>query len=327
MANIALEGGNGKGLFSDLCYSMFGDFSYKFPPGCLCSTIKTGPNPELAGMRKKRFNISSEPDSDQWLFSNTIKELTGGTNISCSDLYSSNLKTKIKGMFFLECNDVPLIKIQKDINAIKRRCIIIPYLSSFKDESIYQKMKDNTDEYKEKIKKCDDDDQRSIFQRKIDKFDKYIKKANLYYKTEDFKVKYRQALFIILAKYYKNFRRNNKNIKVPAECVKRVDNYLKCSDSIYQWVLDNYEMTDNQKDKIKLKEIYFNFTLSEFYKNLTKAKKRQHNYKNYVETLRKNEHLSDQIAKNKEKVWVMLMIKRIQVSVQEDGDEDYSAYN
>jgi hypothetical protein len=132
---------------------------------------------------------------------------------------------------------------------------------------------------------------------------------NSYYKTLEFKDKYKQALFLILAEHYKEFNNNNMVLPVPDEIIKRNREYLAKSDEFLNWFDDNYEKTQDKKDNIKLKIIYENFKTSEYFNNLNKVQKRQNNYKNFVEKMQGNMFLKKYVTENKDKVNIIINYK------------------
>jgi hypothetical protein len=115
-----------------------------------------------------------------------------------------------------------------------------------------------------------------------------IFKADRYFKTDEFKNQYRQALFMILIGHFKTFKDNNYNIKIPEVIDIRTREYMQNSDAFYNVIEENYIKTDNKKDVIPLKEIYNIFKESEIYINSTKEQKRKMNYKNFIEKIKTN---------------------------------------
>ena len=93
------------------------------------------------------------------------------------------------------------------------------------------------------------------------------------------------------------------------------------SDELLNWFNDKYEKTDNPKDVIKIKVIYEAFKSSEYFENLSKADKRQNNYKNFIEKLEKNMFLKKLVKQNKDKVYIITSYKMI-----EDEEEENKSY-
>ena len=83
---------------------------------------------------------------------------------------------------------------------------------------------------------------------------------------------------------------------------KNID-YLAISDDIYDWILEYYEKSEGSN--VKIKEIYKIFSSSEYFKNLSKAKKREYNYKFFVSKLESNLFLKYNVATNNDKVLIL----------------------
>jgi superfamily II DNA or RNA helicase len=68
---------------------------------------------------------------------------------------------------------------------------------------------------------------------------------------------------------------------------KKKQNYLVMSSNIMPWFKEHYELSDNEQDFIKIKDVFNKFVDSTYYYNLTKADKRKYNksyFANYIET-------------------------------------------
>ena len=78
-------------------------------------------------------------------------------------MYESKCETKLKGTFDLDCNGLPKFDVVDD--AVNRRIRAIPFESRFVDSSQYEVLKDRP----------------NVFP------------MNAYYKTEAFKIEYRQS--------------------------------------------------------------------------------------------------------------------------------------
>ena len=76
----------------------------------------------------------------------------------------------------------------------------------------------------------------------------------------------------ILFNTYKNYLQNNSILQIPESIKDRTQKYLELSCSILPWFKENYERT-NDKEFIKIKEIYDNFATSNFFIIYQKKKK------------------------------------------------------
>jgi hypothetical protein len=133
---------------------------------------------------------------------------------------------------------------------------------------------------------------------------------NAYYKTTQFKEGYKQATFLLLAEYYKEFTSNQRQNKIPDAILKRNKQYLSSSDELFCWLDDAYESTDNKADVIKLKEVYDDFKASEYFMNLNKVQKRQNNYKGFVAKLESNFFIKKFVKDNGHKCMILTNYKK-----------------
>ena len=285
------SGGNGKGLLNEFVMNLLGNYAYVLPVNILLNDLKNGSNPELANMNKKRLVLSREPDSNKNFNCATIKEITGGTEINARLNFSNDTKTNLNLTFILECNQKP--KLNEVNDALSRRILDIPFKNKFVDEITFDNL--------------DDDEKKNTFL------------INYYYKTKEFKEKYKYCMFLLLAEYYKKFNDNNRKLNIPSEILKRNNEYLKNSDQLLSWFYDNFEKTDNEKDIIKLKVIYDKYKSSQYFMNLNKEQKRIDNYKNFVEKIETNRFIKKYIKTNKDKTYV---IKNHKCKIDENDDDD-----
>ena len=288
-------GGNGKGLLNEFVEYMLGDYAYVLPSHILLNKIQSGSNPEMANMHKKRFVIAKEPDSELKFNTSTLKDITGGGNINARLNYSNNTKTILNLTLILECNDKPKLKESNDADALIRRILDIPFKNKFVDKSIYDELTE--------------DEKKAV----------YLK--NDYFKTTEFKDKFRQALFFVMVDHYKNYLINGRHLPIPEEILKRNRAYLASSDELYNWLEDKYEHTDNKKDIIKIKSLFEDYKTSQYFENLTKEQKRKNNYKSFVEKLESNFFIKKYVKENKDKIKILTNYK-VNIEDEDDDNED-----
>lgn len=262
-------GGNGKGLLNSLMMCAVGNYGYRIPSTVLLNPIKEGGNPAVANMHKKRFCVSQEPDENQRICSSTMKELTGDAEINCRPLFSNDTKTILYNTLFLECNELPKMDAVND--AVIRRTQVIPFVSRFVDESTYNSL---TEE-----------------ERKA----KNIFKGDSFFKTDEFKHKYKQSLIIILLEYFKTFKDNNFQFcDVPIDCKNAVKDYLCVSDDLYSWFTEFYDISGDDSI-IYLTDICNLFKSSKFYDNMNKKDKRDLTDKKFITKFRSSPFLEKNI--------------------------------
>ena len=78
---------------------------------------------------------------------------------------------------------------------------------------------------------------------------------NPFYKDQAFKDQYKQALFEILIKHYQLYLLRNFQLPASKIVKSRNSEYFAGCDGLYQWILENYENTGSDKDRIKIKFI------------------------------------------------------------------------
>lgn len=244
-------GRNGKGLIHDLFAKLLGDdYYYKLSPDVLTSKsdLSKGANPQVANMDNKRCIISSEPDDDSFtkIRMNIIKEITGCGTISARQLYSSNTVVRMKQVQILECNKKPQLSGRID-QSVMDRIVDIPFVSYFTI---------NEEEWNDEL---------------------FIFPLNTHFKSSDFQLSHRCALF----KYILD--NSPKDLYIPPIIKDRSSKFVMNNDELFDWFNENYEFTNEEKDILKIKDVYKEFQSSELYQSKNKEQKRMLNYKGFIE--------------------------------------------
>ena len=128
-------GGNGKGLLNEFVQCVCGNYAYVLPSNALTGSIKSGSNTEIGLLNRKRIVFSREPDSKADLNCNTIKEITGGSELNARVIYSKDTKVNLELTFILECNEKP--KLNEVNDALRRRVIDVLFGQKFVDQQEY----------------------------------------------------------------------------------------------------------------------------------------------------------------------------------------------
>ena len=252
-------GGNGKGVLMELVGAAMGQYYYIGNPDCLLGGgRKGGGNPEVSNFHNKRIIRLTEPDANATFNIATAKQLTGDQSINARALYSNNCSTFLKSTMFLETNaaidpdgmDEGFARRYKEINFPMR--------------------------YRSNIEGMEGD--------------KYVKQSNGYYKTREFKEKYKTALFYILTDYHKLYKENGSELKDTAKITERTKQLMADNDEVWSWFSRNYdrdEKEDNEKPShIKIMDLYSAFKESNVYSNWTKKEKRKLNNKVFQDKIR-----------------------------------------
>ncbi len=247
-------GRNGKGLINELFQEVLGtDYFYKLPVDVLQSKmdLSKGANPQVANMDNVRFILSSEPEENDKLRINMIKELTGCKDINARKLFQNACKVRMVQVMVLECNEKP--KLSGKMNhAVMERIIDVPFVSKFVS---------NLDDVNEEAN---------------------IYPINSYYKSHEFQQDHKCALF----KYILD--NAPKELFIPTIIQKRSIEYVMDSDELYEWFGEEYELTNNKDDILKMKDVYSLFKESDFFCSKTKEEKRKLNYKGFISSIAKS---------------------------------------
>lgn len=105
---------NGKSTMLDAVQHLLGDYSTVAPVELICKAERTknaeAPSSVLAKLKGRRFVTMSESDTAGKLDEATIKQYTGGEDITARELYQSAITFKPQFTMWLSCNDLPAVK-------------------------------------------------------------------------------------------------------------------------------------------------------------------------------------------------------------------------
>jgi phage/plasmid-associated DNA primase len=223
--------------------------------------------------------------------------------------YSNDTKTILKLSLFLECNELP--RMDEINDAINRRLDITPFISKFVDQAEYEALDEET------IK------------------EKNIMVGNSYYKTDEFKNRYKQALIMILFKYFEEYKKNGFRFNsIPKECKELSKDYMAVSDDIYSWFSNFYEKEDGSeecKNVIFYDDLYNAFENSALYENMSKSDKRTFNLKSFTKKINNNMFLQPYIKErdtryNKKKYNKAYIIGFKKIEKDDDDNDTITTY-
>ena len=253
------EGSNGKDtLVSKLYARMLGsDYFYVADNSVITEKRRsTGPNVSLSNMNKKRFILFNEPDKKSLLQGSQIKQFTGTDKINARGLYSSNTETIIHATSMVLCNDIP--QIDNIDGGVVRRLCVVPFESIFKPEEEIKNIENKT----------------NVFP------------INSYYDSIEFFNENKMTLFHIMTDYFRIFQDEGYVIRNKALKVKQMsESYLQDCDDFSGWILDNIEKKEGSF--IKIRDLYYRYKDSDFFKNLSKREKRRNNNKNFLAKIKR----------------------------------------
>lgn len=105
---------NGKSTLLDAIQHLLGDYSTVAPVELICKADRQrnaeAANPVLARLKGKRMVTMSESDTSGKLDEATIKQYTGGEDITARELYQEAITFKPQFSMWLSCNDLPAVK-------------------------------------------------------------------------------------------------------------------------------------------------------------------------------------------------------------------------
>lgn len=233
------SGGNGKGLLLNLISKAFNNYFYIPDSQFLTTKYKSGSsNPSLYNVANKKLVMVSEPegdDSNEVKFNiEFIKKVTGRDEITCRDMYKSNITYSPNFTLFVQCNQKPTI--DKLDNGLKRRFEILEFPFQFVDNPTesYERPKNNS------------------LKAKLD---------NLTYYSE----------FMGMLIDHVKERFNEREFKLPMSVSTNTNNYLESNNETLEFLNEYVEITKNKKDKIKFTDLYKKYCESDYIK-LCKAK-------------------------------------------------------
>ena len=206
------RGGNGKGVITELVKRSLGDYFHSIPHDCITkrSDKKDAPNPPMAKAKGKRFVQAQEPEADDKLQIGTIKELTGGDEITARQLYHDPVVFVPQFGLFLQCNTIP--KLNKLDGGIKRRMVIIYFPFQFVDTPHEKHHRKINHDLKDKITKSSE---------------------------------WRDEFVLMLLDVYKT----TKTLVKPKFISEHTDEYLAENDAVRSWLDENYTVNCDVNDK------------------------------------------------------------------------------
>ena len=230
------NGANGKSLIASILFKSLGNYICKVNNTIIADAIKTGANPEIANINKKRGVIIQEPNKKAKLNISTIKELTGGAGeIKARKLFSNNDDVVNFGTYFVESNDY-LTFDGEFKNDMSRRINNIKFRSTYITD----------------INKVDEEN--------------HIYLANSKYENAEWIDKMKMPLMKILLNYFQEFKKDDYKIIRPETIENNNNEYVSNSTDFDKLINDMIEKTDDKNDIVKILDLY-NYNKDKFYKH------------------------------------------------------------
>lgn len=270
------SGGNGKSLLNELMLSVLGNYGYTAPNSVLINEMKTGSNPEIANMNKKRMIVYKEPDasSRSQINLSVVKELTGGAEINARMNFSNKCQTLLTATHIVECNEKPKLNGRMD-ESVVRRIVDIPFVSTFTEREDLYNNEDLSNTYK----------------------------ADPYYKTKEYKMKNRCVLFNYLCNWIKSDVFFGKKLSIPEVVYERTKRYIESSDEIKIWFDGVIEKVDEKYVSIKLDDLYKRFVDSSLWLNYSRSERRTWGREYFIDSIRENVNFKMYYKSSVKKKW------------------------
>lgn len=136
---------NGKSTLLGTIHHLLGDYAAVSPVSIICKTDRAknaeAASPTLAGLKGKRFVTMAESNQYGRLDEETIKQLTGGEEISARNLYEAQMSYTPQFTLWLSCNDLPSVQ-DKSLFA-SDRVRVIEFCRHFTEEERDETLKDS----------------------------------------------------------------------------------------------------------------------------------------------------------------------------------------
>lgn len=213
------SGANGKSKLVDLIEAAMGDYSYSLPITVLTRKRGTGATPEMAETKGKRFVHFQEPEKEDKIQVGYMKELTGGDKISTRKLYKNPIMFRPQFKTILCCNDLP--EIPSTDGGTWRRIRRVDFPSKFVDEPTAP--------------------------------NEFLKDPDIPEKLKIWAPYFMSMLIGIYDRYLKE------GLKEPESVIRCTKEYQRRSDIFLDYIEENVEITNNEKDTITFNALYANF--------------------------------------------------------------------
>jgi phage/plasmid-associated DNA primase len=253
-------GRNCKGVITEHTVNVCGEYAIgEAHLALLTKPWKSGANPEMAGLHRKRLTVFSEPEDglSEPIRLSAIKKLTGNPIANARMCHSNNTKTELNGTVMMECNKLPLIVGDKGESATAR-IRFFPFVNVFtENENLHGKPTKDGGIYKP--------------------MDKGLK-------SDEMKERLRCAWFMYLM-------RNGGDAPWFPERTKELGRkYLADNDDLSIWFLENYEecMSEPIMNFVSIKEMWHQYTSSNNYLLMDREERKMMNQRRFTDDIKSN---------------------------------------
>lgn len=253
-------GGNGKSTIIKFMEKALGDYYQTGNVKTLCEDRKQGGNTEIGNLNKKRFIVFSEPNPKDKIKNGTLKELTGDSTINARCLYENDDQVKLLNTTVLLCNKKILLEGEAEEGEARR---IVDFLF----ESRFLRKED---------------------EEEIDNIKNF--KADSKYENDEFLEENKMAFLTILLIEAKEFLLNNENFTIPQIIRERSKEYINKSYVYLEYLNSICVKTKDDKDIIKIHDLFNMIKKTDEYQYSTKNEKRNMTIKSMIEFFSTNKN-------------------------------------
>ena len=213
---------NGKSTTINLIQYALGEYFDTLPTTVLTMKRAAAGNatPELANKVGKRLLSINEPEQTDTIYVGQMKQLTGTDWVEARALYGNPFRYQPQFKLLLACNRLP--SIPANDGGTWRRIRVLPWESEFVEG---QPKKPNQ------------------FPRDNNLDDKLKKNCNAF-------------MYILLKYYYPNYMKKGYKIHEPDKILEQTKSYQEASDTYKEFINEEFEITEESKDKLSISAIY-----------------------------------------------------------------------
>lgn len=257
------SGRNGKDTVINVMRALLGhDMFYDAPGSLVSEKQKTGANPEVASLDKKRTVVIAEPPRNSTLNCDIVKRLTGCDFINARGLYSGVTRKRMCSSQFILLNR--MLPMDAPDNAMRDRIIVIEFKARFvspPDMALYADTK-------------------------------YVHEVDTYYKSQEFIRRAAMPLLHILLSHYRKFMEDGfRLVNTCAGSLRLAAQHLRDADDFVGWFHDVYEFSGNEDDHVRLRDVFGAYKCGDLYLNLSKTERRRVTYSKFVKDISENPSL------------------------------------
>jgi phage/plasmid-associated DNA primase len=247
-------GRNGKDVINSLLENTIGSELYISPStNLIMQESKSEINQELANTDKKRVLVVNEPNCKQQLKNAIIKKITGGSTQSARGIYSTKTNVTCHATTIMQCNAVP--DMDNIDEAMLERLIIIHFKAMFRSAERIAELGADTPN---------------------------LHLLDAKYKSIKWIKENRANMFCMMVRGLSDLYKQHRTFAItslPDTVKMSVKQYVADTDDIFGWFNMVFMKADTNDEHLTMKQIYNEYSASEYYQALPKRQQRKTNAK------------------------------------------------